>query len=74
MKIPQYRIVEVKRNKWYRNDHEFQIQKRFLGFLWWYDPLDDGMYSDGVFKTYEEAYAALQALMSNDEVSVVFEA
>ena len=30
-------------------------KKRFLGFLWWYDPFDDGMYTDGYFDTLAEA-------------------
>ena len=29
----------------------YLVEKRFLGFLWWYDPFDDGMYTDGYFNT-----------------------
>ena len=29
----------------------YLVEKRFLGFLWWYDPFDDGMYTDGYFDT-----------------------
>ena len=35
----------------------YLVQKRFLGHLWWYDPFDDGMYSDGYCHTYDEALA-----------------
>ena len=50
-----YRIVEIKRDKHFANNHEFLVQKRFLGFLWWYDFMEDGLYTDGYFKTFEEA-------------------
>lgn len=33
----------------------YLVEKRFLGFLWWYDPFDDGMYTDGYFDTLNEA-------------------
>lgn len=33
----------------------YHVEKRFLGFLWWYDPFDDGMYTDGYFDTLAEA-------------------
>ena len=29
----------------------YLVEKRFLGFLWWYDPFEDGMYTDGYFDT-----------------------
>lgn len=33
----------------------YLVEKRFLGFLWWYDPFEDGMYTDGYFDTLAEA-------------------
>ena len=33
----------------------YLVEKRFLGFLWWYDPFEDGMYTDGYFDTLDEA-------------------
>ena len=33
----------------------YHVEKRFLGFLWWYDPFEDGMYTDGYFDTLAEA-------------------
>ena len=37
----------------------YLVEKRFLGFLWWYDPFDDGLYSDGRFKSFDEALKAI---------------
>lgn len=41
-------------------DSYFQVQKRFLGFLWWHDPFDDGCYSDGRCNTMDEAVDLLE--------------
>lgn len=49
----KYRILEVTHHP--SNKKEYYVQKRFLGFLWWFDPFDDGMYSDGHCNTYDEA-------------------
>ena len=51
--MAKYRISEVTYQP--EGYKRYLVQKRFLGFLWWYDPYDDGLYSDGYFKTYEEA-------------------
>ena len=32
-----------------KESKEYLVEKRFLGFLWWNDPFDDGMYDDGYF-------------------------
>ena len=32
-----------------KESKEYLVEKRFLGFLWWYDPFDDGMYDNGYF-------------------------
>lgn len=37
----------------------YLVEKRFLGFLWWYDPFDDGMYSDGYYGSFEKALEAI---------------
>lgn len=50
--MAKYRIVEV---TYPSGNKQYQVQKRFLGFLWWYDPFEDGLYSDGYCDTYEEA-------------------
>lgn len=44
--MAKYRIIE-RTHPFQSYTRPFCVQKRFLGFLWWYDPLDDGMYSDG---------------------------
>lgn len=49
----KYRIVEI--TYYPSGEKKYLIQKRFLGFLWWYDPYEDGMYSDGYFSTYDKA-------------------
>lgn len=36
-------------------DTYYQVEKRFLGFLWWHDPFDDGLYSSGRCNTMDEA-------------------
>lgn len=48
----------------------YQVEKRFLGFLWWHDPFDDGMYSDGCCNTVDEAIDLLDYsdLQQNKEV------
>ena len=54
--MAKWRIKEV--THYPGTDHErkkYFIEKRFLGFLWWYDPFEDGLYSDGECDTYEEA-------------------
>ena len=51
--MAKYRITEY---TYYPGESKrYLIQKRFLGFLWWYDPYEDGMYSDGWCDTYDEA-------------------
>lgn len=53
MTMAKYRITEVTfQPEGYK---KYLVQKRFLGFLWWYDPYDDGLYSDGYFDTYDKA-------------------
>lgn len=49
------------------------VQKRFLGFLWWYDPLCDGEFNDGVFKTLAEAESAIKELKSKENRKVIWE-
>ena len=54
--MAKWRIKEI--TTYPGTDHErkrYFIQKRLLGFLWWYDPYEDGLYSDGECSSYEEA-------------------
>lgn len=51
--MAKYRITEITYQP--GGKKKYLIEKRFLGFLWWYDPYEDGMYSDGYCDTYEKA-------------------
>ncbi len=54
--MAKWRIKEVTYYPGTKDERKrYFIQKRFLGFLWWYDPYEDGLYSDGECATYEEA-------------------
>lgn len=60
--MKKWRIVKVeKKTKSGKilNTH-YQVEKRVLGFLWWYDPFDDGLYSDGCCDTLDEAIDLLE--------------
>ena len=54
--ITHYRGTEIERK-------EYLVEKRFLGFLWWYDPFEDGMYSDGYFSSFDEALETVTDLI-----------
>ena len=45
----------------------YLVEKRFLGFLWWYDPFDDGMYTDGYFDTLAEAIERVNDILGYKE-------
>jgi len=42
-------------------DERHVVQKRLLGFLWWYNPDNFDGYTTGVYDTYEEAMAMYDA-------------
>lgn len=69
--MAKWRILEITKHPYFSNNHYFLVQKRFLGFLWWYDPFEDGLYSDGEFKTLEEAVDCVTANMTKDKVEIV---
>lgn len=71
-KMAKYRIIE-RTHPSQGYTRPFCVQKRFLGFLWWYDPLDDGMYSDGEFKTLGEAKQAIAELQQKERRIVIWE-
>ena len=50
----------------------YYIQKRFLGFLWWYDPFEDGLYSDGECYTYEEALKKINRRLTKKNTKIVW--
>ena len=45
----------------------YLVEKRFLGFLWWYDPFADGMYTDGYFDTLAEAIERVMDILGYKE-------
>ena len=54
--MTKWRITEITRYPGTKKESKtYLVEKRFLGFLWWYDPFDDGMYSDGHFASFDEA-------------------
>lgn len=71
--MTKYRIVEITRPKVYRNDHVWIVQKRVFGFLWWYNPFEDGGFSAGEFRQLEEARMAFEALGKKTKRVVIYE-
>ena len=54
--MTKWRITEITHYPGTKKESKnYLVEKRFLGFLWWYDPFDDGMYTDGYFDTLAEA-------------------
>ena len=52
----KWRITKITRREGtVKETTTYHVEKRFLGFLWWYDPFEDGMYTDGYFDTLAEA-------------------
>lgn len=50
--MTKWRITKITRREGtVKETTTYLVEKRFLGFLWWYDPFDDGMYTDGYFDT-----------------------
>ena len=68
--MDKYRITKTT----YRNGKEsFLVERRFLGFLFWYDPFEDGMYGDGTFYTLEDAMDAIEGLRYKPKSEVVWQ-
>lgn len=68
--MAKYRIKKVTRV----DDGKFKylVEKRFLGFLWWYDPFEDGLYTDGEYDTFEDAHKSVTILMTkNDKITEI---
>lgn len=66
--MKKWRIVETERYA----STTYIIQKRFLGFLWWYNPLNIDAYCDGVFNDYDVVKHEFDELTSPVNKSVVF--
>ena len=71
----KYRIVkEITYNKDGKElSTKYIAQKKLFGFLCWYDPFDDGFWSDGECNTYEEAKALLDVLLNKKVREIVYE-
>lgn len=59
--MKKYRIIKVTRNKYFFNNEEYVVQKRFLGFLWWWNFLNIDAGCTGEFETFEKAEACIKA-------------
>lgn len=54
--MANWRIKEVTYYPGTKDENKkYFIQKRLFGFLWWFDPYEDGLYGSGECATYEEA-------------------
>lgn len=68
--MKKYRIIKRKRTYWEINPNskntnpitniEYIAQKRFLGFLWWYNFNNIDGWTDGCYETLEEAEHAIK--------------
>ncbi len=55
------------------NRTSYEVQKRFLGFLWWYNPFDiDGM-ATGQYDTLLEAQAVVNRINAKTKDGVIGE-
>ena len=58
--MTKWRITEITHYPGTEKESKtYFVEKRFLGFLWWYNPFDDGMYSDGYYGSFEKALEAI---------------
>lgn len=64
----RYRIKEI---KCFSGRKVYEVQKRLLGFLWWYNFIDDACWETGIFDTLEEAENAIERNMYIDKVRIV---
>jgi hypothetical protein len=73
--MAKYRIV--KETMYNKDGNELStkyiVQKRLFGFLFWYDPFDDGYWSNGERETYKEAKELLESLLNKKVHEVVDE-
>lgn len=65
--MKKYRIIKETTY----SDERYYVQKRFLGFLWWYNVVVD--YDDLGFSTLERAREVLQMLLYKTKKTVIDE-
>ena len=63
--MTKWRITEITHYPGTKKESkEYLVEKRFLGFLWWHDPFDDGMYNDGYFGSFDEALEVINDVIT----------
>ena len=63
--MTKWRITEITHYPGTKKESKkYLVEKRFLGFLWWHDPFDDGMYNDGYFESFDEALEAINDVIT----------
>ena len=63
--MTKWRITEITHYPGTKKESkEYLVEKRFLGFLWWRDPFDDGMYNNGYFESFDEALEAINDVIT----------
>ena len=63
--MTKWRITEITHYPGTKKESkEYLVEKRFLGFLWWHDPFDDGMYNNGYFESFDEALEAINDVIT----------
>lgn len=62
--MTKWRITEITHYPGTKKESkEYLVEKRFLGFLWWYDPFYD-MYDDGYFGSFDKALEAINDVIT----------
>lgn len=70
--MTKWRITKITRREGtVKETTTYLVEKRFLGFLWWYDPFDDGMYTDGYFDTLAEAIEGVIDILGYKETKEI---
>ena len=63
--MTKWRITEITHYPGTKKESkEYLVEKRFLGFLWWYDLFDDGMYDDGYFESFDKALETINDVIT----------
>ena len=63
--MTKWRITEITHYPGTKKESkEYLVEKRFLGFLWWHDPFDDGMYDYGYFGSFDAALEAINDVIT----------
>ena len=63
--MTKWRITEITHYPGTKKESKkYLVEKRFLGFLWWHDPFDDGMYNNGYFESFDAALEAINDVIT----------